>query len=251
MADSGKSRRTTGKRSSASRSGGKKRPSAGRSGPASRRSSPAAVRPSAPPPSEPASSSGSLDALPGPSPEEIREALLRSVVAPLNLLMLTRDRIEEVVSEAVTRGRMTADDAQNLVQGLVARGREQTSDVLADLEQLLGLGGSEAEDAPNRSVDRAADTAQRARRQVEKSTAKARSRATRSADPVLAQAERARRAAGVGSNFPVSGYEDLSAAQVVNRLDDLTPAQLRRVRTYEEKNANRKTILGAIDSKLG
>jgi len=262
MADSGKSRRATGKRSPAARAGGKKRSGSGRAGSGSGRSArssrsasgasarSAGKRRAPAPPSRAPSSGGALDALPGPSPEEMREALLRGVGTPLNLLMLTRDRIEEVVSEAVTRGRMTADDAQSLVQGLVARGREQTTDVLADLEQLLGLGRSDTPDAVSPSVDRATDTAQRARRQVERSTAKARSRATKSADPVLAQADRVRRAAGAGSNFPISGYEDLSAAQVVNRLGDLTPANLRRVRTFEEKNANRKTILGAIDSKL-
>jgi len=35
--------------------------------------------------------------------------------------MLTRDRIEEVVNEAVERGRVTAEDAQSIVQGLVQR----------------------------------------------------------------------------------------------------------------------------------
>jgi len=41
--------------------------------------------------------------------------------------------IEEAVSDAVTRGRVTADDAQELVASLLDRGRQQTNDVLADL----------------------------------------------------------------------------------------------------------------------
>jgi hypothetical protein len=70
------------------------------------------------------------------------------------------------------------------------------------------------------------------------------------ADPALAQADRARRAAGVGPSFPVLGYDDLTAAQVQSRLADLTPAELRKVRDYERRNANRKTVLSSIEEKL-
>ena len=162
------------------------------------------------------------------------------MITPLNLIMLTRDRIEEAVSEAVTRGRMTADDAQDLVQGLVSRGRKQTNDVMSDLEQLLGRGRSEVEVRADDARKRGSRTARTVR-----------SRAVRTADPVMAQADRVRRAAGVGSNFPITAYEDLSASQVLARLGDLTPADLRRVRSYEKQHANRKTILTAVDTKLG
>ena len=59
-----------------------------------------------------------------------------------------------------------------------------------------------------------------------------------------------RRATGTGS-FPISNYDDLTAAQVTERLSDLTPAQLRKVRDYERRNANRKSVLGAIEKALG
>ena len=78
----------------------------------------------------------------------------------------------------------------------------------------------------------------------------ARTRATRAAVPALAQADRLRRAAGVGPSFPIIGYDDLTAAQVQSRLDDLSPAELRKVRDYERRNANRKSVLEAIESKL-
>jgi hypothetical protein len=67
----------------------------------------------------------------------------------------------------------------------------------------------------------------------------------------LAQADRARRAAGVGPNFPILAYDDLTADQVVTRLTDLTAAELRKVRDYERRNANRKTVLNSIETKLG
>ena len=168
----------------------------------------------------------------GKSVADFREALTERLVEPLNLVMLTRDRIEETVEEAVTRGSMTRDAAQELIAGLVERGRRQTSDVLSDLEQLLGRGSG--------------DVAARARKQVGDATARARD----AGDQVIAQADRARRVAGVGPSFPVLGYDDLTASQVQTRLDSLTPAELRKVRDYERRNANRKSVLSAIETKL-
>ena len=71
-----------------------------------------------------------------------------------------------------------------------------------------------------------------------------------SADRVRREVDRARRVAGVGGSFPISGYDDLTAAQVVERLGDLTPPELRKVRDYEKRNANRKSVLAAVEKKL-
>jgi hypothetical protein len=98
---------------------------------------------------------------------------------------------------------------------LVAAGRAQTEALLADVEQLLGRGG--AGDAVLRTVDRA-------RRHI---------------------------GAGVGASFPIPGYDDLTAAQITKRLTDLTPAQLRKVRDYERRHDARKSVLSAIERKLG
>jgi polyhydroxyalkanoate synthesis regulator phasin len=172
--------------------------------------------------------------LSGKSVADLRNALTRGIINPLNIVMLTRDRIEEVMEDAVSRGRVTADDAQKLAQDLINRGRKQTNDVLSDLESLLGSG-------------RGSDAASRARRQVSEATARARS----AADPVLAHADRARRAAGVGPAFPIMGYDDLTVSQVQSRLANLKPQELRKVRDYEKRHANRKTVLADIEQRLG
>ncbi|MET0603511.1 MAG: hypothetical protein ABW167_16105, partial [Baekduia sp.] len=128
---------------------------------------------------------------------------------------LTSDRLQETVDDAVRRGRMTRKDAEELLSTLVTAGRAQTEALLADVEQLLGRGG--AGDAVLRTVDRA-------RRRV---------------------------GAGVGGTFPILGYDDLTAAQITKRLTDLTPAQLRKVRDYERRHDARKSVLNAIERKLG
>jgi hypothetical protein len=116
----------------------------------------------------------------------------RSRLNPLGALVLTRERIQEVLDDAVERGRMTRDDAAELFAELVRRG-------------------------------------------------------TAPADRLMREVGRV---AGLGSSFPIAGYDDLTAAQVSERLDGLSPAQLRAVRDHERRNANRKSVLAAIDRKL-
>ena len=141
---------------------------------------------------------------------------------------------------------MTSADAQALATGLLDRGRKQTNDVLKDLESLLGRGRNEIEGRTSGVRKAAGGAVGAARGQA----SGARSRAVRAASGPLAQADRARRAAGVGPNFPITAYDDLTADQVVTRLTTLSPPELRKVRDYERRNANRKTVLNSIESKL-
>jgi polyhydroxyalkanoate synthesis regulator phasin len=178
---------------------------------------------------------------------ELRTALKGGVITPLNLVMLTRDRIEEVLDDAVSRGRVTSADAQKLSRDLLARGRKQTDEVLRDLEGLLGGARTTARKRSTAARKRGTAAASRARKQVGEATARARS----AADPVLVRADRVRRTAGVGPNFPITGYDDLKVSQIEKRLGSLTPAELRKVRDYERRHANRKSVLKGIEQKLG
>jgi polyhydroxyalkanoate synthesis regulator phasin len=143
-------------------------------------------------------------------------------------IVVSRDRIQDTMDDAVKRGRLVRRDADELTERLVSSGRQQTQDILADIEQLLGRG----------------------REQVGTATKTARVRATRRSDAVLREVDKARRRAGIGS-FPVLGYDDLTAEQIVKRLADLSPAELRKVRDYELRHGNRKSVLSAIERKLG
>jgi hypothetical protein len=131
-------------------------------------------------------------------------------------VVLSRDRVQEVLDDAVGRGHITRRESSELMQALLSSGRQQTQDVLADVEQLLGRG---------RSASAAAG------------------------DAVLKQVDRGRRAAGIGS-FPILRYEDLNATQISRRLTGLTAAQLRKIRDHERRNQQRKTILDAIERRL-
>jgi hypothetical protein len=140
----------------------------------------------------------------------LREQLSR-YLDPREVVVLTRDRVQEAVDDAVDRGRMTRNDATALVTTLFERGRSQTDDLITQLEALV----------------------------------------TGTPTRIVREVDRARRATGIGSNFPISGYDDLTAAEVSDRLGDLSPPELRKVRDYERRNANRKSVLQNIERKLG
>jgi polyhydroxyalkanoate synthesis regulator phasin len=117
----------------------------------------------------------------------------RSVLNPLDVMVITRERLQDTLDDAVRRGRMTRDDATDLLAEIVRR----------------------AISAPT--------------------------------DRVLREV---RRVTGAADGFPIDEYDELTAAQIVSRLGELPMGELRRVRDYERRNANRKTVLAALDAKL-
>lgn len=60
---------------------------------------------------------------------QFRDSLEHSVT-------LSRERIQEVVDDAVKRGRMTHGDAEKMIGELLKRGRKQTDALLSELEKL-------------------------------------------------------------------------------------------------------------------
>jgi polyhydroxyalkanoate synthesis regulator phasin len=61
---------------------------------------------------------------------QLRESLEHSVT-------LSRERVQEVVDDAVKRGRMTHGDAEKMIGELFKRGRKQTDALLSELEKLV------------------------------------------------------------------------------------------------------------------
>jgi polyhydroxyalkanoate synthesis regulator phasin len=147
----------------------------------------------------------------------LAEQLANRIIKPLGLVVLSRERIQETLDDAAERGRLTRSDANQLGAELIRLGREQTDELLSDLERMLGQGRERLDSATRRA---------------------------------LRGADRARRSVGVGSSFPIAGYDDMTAGQVQSRLDGLSPADLRKLRDYERRHANRKSVLSAIEKAL-
>ena len=134
---------------------------------------------------------------PGDSLSWLAEQLVDRLIRPLDLVVLTREHLQETLDDAADRGRMTRSAADALVAELVRLGREQTDEMLSQFEQ----------PGPGRSL-------------------------------------------GVGAPSPIPGYDELSASQVSARLESLGPPELRKLRGYEARHANRKSVLAAIERAL-
>jgi polyhydroxyalkanoate synthesis regulator phasin len=154
------------------------------------------------------------------------EQLSRHVINPLGLVVMTRERIQDTLEEAAARGRLTRTDASEIAAELIRRGRLQTDELLADAERLIGRGREQLDPAV------------------------ARSRFSDGVERIVRTADRARRSVGGGPSSAIAGYDDMTAAQVNARLKDLSPNELRRVREYERRHANRKSVLDAIERAL-
>jgi len=186
------------------------------------------------------------------SVQAFRDALEKSVT-------ISRERLQEVVDDAVRRGRMTRGDAEDLVSRLVTRGREQAEGILGELEKLLGQvrDGAEAASDPRRTARKAtrkarrdlAGATERAKREVSGRAKRARKRAVKAVDQPLARADRVKRRARA-PGLPISAYDSLTIRQIDTRLAELTRAQLTKIRDYEQSHKARKGILSAIERKL-
>ena len=156
----------------------------------------------------------------------LAEQVTNGILKPLGLVVLTSERIQEVLDDAAERGLVTRSDANELASQLIRRGRQQTDQLLSDVERVIGFGRQQLGPATRGS------------------------RWSESIDLLARSADRVRRSVGVGQTFPILGYDDLTAAQVQARLDGLSSAELRKVREYERRHANRKSVLEAINKSL-
>ncbi len=52
-------------------------------------------------------------------------------------------------------------------------------------------------------------------------------------------------------SVPIAGYDELTVEGVKDKLEGLSEDQLKKVRSYEKKHKNRKTLLEQLDRKIG
>ena len=161
------------------------------------------------------------------SVQAFRDALEKSIT-------ISRDRLQEVVDDAVRRGRMTRGDAEEMVGRLATRSREQAEDLLSQLDGLL----SQVREVPDRAKQQAGE--RRSRPGSERSprwTSHSRAPIASAVRPAP-RASRSRRTTSSPSGRSIAGCRS-SAGRSCGR-----------VRDYERKNKARKSLLRALDRKL-
>ena len=184
------------------------------------------------------------------------------VYAPVGVALYLRDTVPTFVNLFVSRGRaelgQRRQQAQNQVEQAKAMGefavnfggpkvREHVEKGIAlarkGAESVLSGGGDEggvpdaADQAPSTAPaprpDRAATNSRAARKPAGEST-------NPSTATTAAQAPAA-------TTLVIPDYDELSASQVVERLDGLPASELDAVRAYEEAHRARRTILYKIE----
>ena len=146
------------------------------------------------------------------------------VYLPLGAYARVRDQLTDLSRARVSK----------LFDDLIDRGQDR----LQPLERVVRRRGAEAQEG----AKTAADDAQKAVRK----TSKRATAATANVAPKLPRVAAPKNA----GELSIQGYDSLTAADIVSRLQGLTQTDLARVYKYEQANEGRSTILEAIDSRL-
>jgi hypothetical protein len=175
------------------------------------------------------------------------------VYAPVGVALYLRDTVPMFVNLFVSRGRAEVGQRRQQAEG-------QVSQAKALGEYALEFGGPKLREQVEKGIAAARKGAEAVLGGVGEGAAPIPERPPRPATPPAAPAagpadgETAEASGVVKPSPPTLGipdYDELSASQVVERLDGLHPDELEAVRTYEEAHRARRTILFKIEQLTG
>ena len=103
------------------------------------------------------------------------------------------------------------------------------------------------------TTERAAETAARTTRSAARATSRATKRTTRRPASTTRRAAKpaARAATAAAPTAPISGYDDLTAEQIVAKLPEQPQTVLAKIATYEQAKDKRATVLQRIAALTG
>ena len=191
---------------------------------------------------------------PKPSGKRAIELL---VYAPLGLALYARDTLPSLVGVFVARGRRElqtkrtpvdrrVEQACGLGEAALATSPEVRRLVGESLDRARGLAGGALQEFlswRNGAVDTVGATRPDSTAPAAPAPPPAPGGAPASTSPPAAPGPDPTVAV---ESLPIPDYDELSASQVVERLDGLTPEELAAVRRYESAHRGRNTILGKI-----
>lgn len=177
-------------------------------------------------------------------------------------LTIQRVKVQEIVDELVTRGTLSRAEADRLLTRLVTSSKDYSAALLTVLDTVstetrktLGA-GLEASLAPvmataGKVVDKAGKLAGTVKAAAPRRSAAPKSAAPKSAAPKASAPAAAKPSASSSTSAnPITGYDDLTVAQVKPKLAGLSPTDLRAVRTAETSGKRRKGVLDEIAKHL-
>lgn len=183
-----------------------------------------------------------LDLVRGMSPEEKLLKNAKDECATEALEIATYDALEQLARHA----------GDQVTARLAAELRADEERMLATLRRQLArltaaVVGAEVDGES--SYDASTTGAAQATRQAARDVTRAAGDATRDATSAVREATGTKSATREREEHrsPLPRYDDLTVEEVTARLDDLTPAQLRHVGTYEDAHKRRRGVLEAVE----
>src|SRR3954470_22932818 len=149
--------------------------------------------------------------------------------------------------------RTQADAATGLVEAYLAIGR-QTTTTGREAVQTADEATTQVVEGTARATRRATKRTARATRKAAKPAARAATAAPRTAARAAGAATRtAGRAASKAApaTAPITGYDNLTAEDVVAKLPELSQAELAQVTAYEQAHDARTTVLDRVEALTG
>jgi hypothetical protein len=173
------------------------------------------------------------------------------VYAPVGLALYLRDTVPTFVNLFVSRGRSEIGQRRHQAEG-------QVSQAKALGEQALEFGGPKLREQVEKGIAAALKSAEAVLGGVGESGTPSPqptpSRTTQPREPAVQPVSEDRQADQPGDAVKPSAtilgipdYDELSASQVVERLDGLQATELEAIRDYEEAHRARRTILFKIE----
>lgn len=166
----------------------------------------------------------------------VDQALELFVYAPIGLAIIARESLPALIDKGRRQVSSQVTMARMMGQFAVAEGekqvRERIEEVTETVTKLVDQAHPPASAGSTPSTAAAADAAP--------TTAQATPGTNGKATPTPTGA------AVTGDHLAITGYDTLSASQVVQRLAGLSPAELEAVRVYEEQTRGRRTILSKV-----
>jgi hypothetical protein len=167
------------------------------------------------------------------------QALDWFVYGPIGFAMYVRDTAPSFLKLFVARGRAVVDDQRKTVEGQLGQARSVG-------EVASAYGGPQVLRLVSDQLASARARAEEAIDALGSLTGTAKPAGPRPADAGGAAGSAGPDADG-SDRLAIDDYDELSASQVVDRLDGLSRPELDAIREYETSHRARNTVLGKID----
>ncbi|MDQ8043758.1 MAG: hypothetical protein AAGC46_10005 [Solirubrobacteraceae bacterium] len=183
-----------------------------------------------------------------PSDDQLREAFSEVGDALQRAVVLSSDRVQSVLEDAVLRGRMTRRDAEELATNLVALGREQALELRTEVDAIAR--------ATAGKVAEAVDPRARSRKRRERDEAKEEQRREAArfvSAEAFANGHRPKPATTpeelTGTGALPADPSKATAKELIALVATLSPPDLKTLRAQEAAGKARATVLKAIDQR--